>query len=79
MGGLVVTPNHPAPRYDFEMLKKGSGSKDSPSLFLHFEVQVVYLLRVGLGVQVFLFHGEECINEFPLKYVATSATHRCRV
>lgn len=34
LGGLVVTPNEPAPRYDFEMLH----ANDS-SLFLHFQVR----------------------------------------
>lgn len=34
MGGLVVTQNYPAPRYDFELLHA-----DDKSLFMHFRVQ----------------------------------------
>lgn len=41
MGGLAVTPIEPAPRYEFEMLKKdGDESEgDSPTLFLHYKVK----------------------------------------
>lgn len=41
MGGLVVIPNYPAPKYEFEMSKLEDGvNGTSSSLFLHFEVKI---------------------------------------
>lgn len=44
MGGLVVTPNEPAPKYEFEMLSKvNSEGDDEKTLFLHFNVSLTKL------------------------------------
>ena len=38
MGGLVVTPNVPAARYEFEMIDKEGVHGRSPGLYMHFKV-----------------------------------------
>lgn len=47
MGGLTVTANVPAPRYEFEMLNKADADDGRPALFLHFKVRgaTLYCVR----------------------------------
>ena len=42
MGGLVVIPNYPAPRYEFEIMNKTADGSGNSTLFLHFEVSAAY-------------------------------------
>ena len=39
MGGLVITPNIPADRYEFELIDKGGVEGHSPGLYMHFKVR----------------------------------------